>query len=365
MLERMYSRDEPTPADIRPESFLPKAFEFVLQKSKNSFSDPAKGAKYLADQLKGMRQDLTVQHIRSPFTVKVYETNARVCLELRDLGDFNQCQAGLRSLYTVVSPSCAATVDEFVGYRLLYLALGGQYDSLSVELTLLHGNDARVDPTVLQLCAAVQDGDSGRLFRLLHDFPTEGMKQLVRIFLQRQRVSWLADITTACRGKLSLRFLLHTLGFLPRCPTTTPAALSSSSTSALRKLLESPSATLSERAFEVLGYWFPDGSASQAEHELKELFQAIKFTLPESFSLADEMTASAQSAAATYLERSAAPADKKKSKSADVKALIARYHASPKPEEVSVEAADLKQAVAAYIDFLRTRKDANIERSDD
>ena len=46
----------------------------------------------------GMRQDITVQHLRNNFVLEVYETHSRILLEHGDLNEFNQCQTMIRSL---------------------------------------------------------------------------------------------------------------------------------------------------------------------------------------------------------------------------------------------------------------------------
>ncbi len=81
---------------------LAQALEAVKQRWLSvgpSSAEAAKEYEWACDQLKSIRQDLTVQHVRSEFTTGVYETHARIALEVDDWAEFTQCQTQLKVLY--------------------------------------------------------------------------------------------------------------------------------------------------------------------------------------------------------------------------------------------------------------------------
>ncbi|ELP87324.1 leukocyte receptor cluster member, putative [Entamoeba invadens IP1] len=95
-LEKHYFRVKgiPKSSEVRPEVVLKQAFKFVMDnfKKTNDYD-------YICDQLKGIRQDLTLQHIEDEFSVQVYELHAHLSLENQDISEFIQCASALKNLY--------------------------------------------------------------------------------------------------------------------------------------------------------------------------------------------------------------------------------------------------------------------------
>uniref|UniRef100_A0A7S4DU19 Uncharacterized protein n=1 Tax=Lotharella globosa TaxID=91324 RepID=A0A7S4DU19_9EUKA len=60
----------------------------------------------------------SVQSICDSLAIDVYEANARICLEVGDFSEFNQCQSCLRELY-ITNPR-SENKFEFWAYRILY-----------------------------------------------------------------------------------------------------------------------------------------------------------------------------------------------------------------------------------------------------
>lgn len=114
-IEKEYLRltSPPHPSTVRPESILKQALDMIKRKWQAAECDYL----YACSQLKSIRQDCTVQRIKNPFTVVVYETHARIALESCDINEFNQCQTQLQELYDKGIPGQSI---EFLSYRILY-----------------------------------------------------------------------------------------------------------------------------------------------------------------------------------------------------------------------------------------------------
>lgn len=188
-LEKRYFRltSAPNPDTVRPLAILEKTLEHLKKKWKkeNNYG-------YICDQFKSLRQDLTVQHIKTEFTVNVYEIHARIALEKGDLGEYNQCQTQLRSLYL---QNFGGHPTEFKAYRILYfLHTCNRTDMNDVlaDLTIAEKEDAAVKHA-LEARSALALGNYHKFFNLYLETPNMGA-YLMDMFVARERLAALSNI---------------------------------------------------------------------------------------------------------------------------------------------------------------------------
>mmetsp|Transcript_969 Transcript_969/g.2667 ORF Transcript_969/g.2667 Transcript_969/m.2667 type:complete len:400 (-) Transcript_969:93-1292(-) len=135
------------PSTVRPLAVLKRALAHVKAKwaAEEDYA-------FACEQLKSIRQDLTVQSIEDGFAAHVYATHARVALESGDLGEYNQCQTRLLELTQAgIASDCA---EEFSAYRVLYALVKSEPGGVASALR-------RVDPSLLRGFSGVRGGRGG------------------------------------------------------------------------------------------------------------------------------------------------------------------------------------------------------------
>ncbi|KAK1381655.1 SAC3 family protein A [Heracleum sosnowskyi] len=215
-VEKRYLRltSAPDPATVRPEEVLEKALLMVQGSQKNYL--------HKCDQLKSIRQDLTVQRIRNELTVKVYETHARLAIEVGDLSEYNQCQSQLQVLYAEGNKGC---IMEFSAYNLLCVILhsNNNRDLLSAMSKL--PVDARKDEAVkhaLAVRAAVTSGNYVLFFRLYKEAPNLGTC-LMDLYVEKMRYAAVKCMSRSYRPTLPVAYIAQVLGFSSVSSTAEPS----------------------------------------------------------------------------------------------------------------------------------------------
>jgi len=162
-LEKKYFRltSVPEPSTIRPERVLKRSLVMIKRKwSQNE------DWSYCREQLKSVRQDLTVQNIKNDFSVEVYETNARLCLENMDLGEYNQCQTRLFAMY---QKGTNGSIIEFTAYRVLYTLVENNLTEMDKVITGL-SKELREEPAIVHALRASAFFMQQKTKNLLYNF---------------------------------------------------------------------------------------------------------------------------------------------------------------------------------------------------
>jgi hypothetical protein len=213
-MEKGYVRPSSAPLsqNVRPEAVLRRAFIMCLGKLRDDLE-------YSADQIKSIRQDLTVQHVESPFSAAVYEYHTRVAVVAGHLAELGQCLNHVRALHAkgifgpreeyasicaaphVVPPANCDVKLEFAAYRILYSGLMGKHDDdVANEIGRLEASgDESVwrHPFIDHAIRTVTSKHNAVVFQgLLASAPTVLYGRLMALFLPKLRLEWIRTVVT-------------------------------------------------------------------------------------------------------------------------------------------------------------------------
>merc|ERR1719223_483102 len=197
----------PEPWEVRTGAQLKKSFKAVLAKWKDENK-----YKWTCEQLKSIRQDLTVQCIRDEFMVEVYETHARIAIEAQDHAEFNQCQSQLAMLYKDGKKS--NNKAEFAAYSIIYCLYTKNMTDMTKRLSQLTEDMAneQIISDALKLRSHLCLGNYLAFFRI-YKRSSPHMKMLVGKFIERERRKAICTIVKGFRPSFPVSDIAEQLAF--------------------------------------------------------------------------------------------------------------------------------------------------------
>ncbi|KAG2227964.1 hypothetical protein INT45_011988 [Circinella minor] len=218
-IEKPYFRltSAPDPSTVRPLTVLQNAYNNVKKKWNNGGN-----YSYVCEQLKSIRQDMTVQGIRDRFAITIYEYHARIALQAGDLSEYNQCQSQLRTLYTDGSIADVSVNAEFTAYEILYLLFSGNRSEMNAlldkraiakeEKKAGSKNKSKALKHAQAVRSSLAVGNYHKFFELYRDAPNRNAL-LMDQFVPRERVKALLILCKSFPMGLPLDFITTELSF--------------------------------------------------------------------------------------------------------------------------------------------------------
>ena len=211
-VEKDYYRltSAPQPTAVRPLPVLAVALQRVKERWKATGEYG-----WCCNQLKSIRQDLTVQHVRNTFACECYETHGRIALEHGDLSEFAQLMTPLSALHSEGLTTLPIRA-EFCAYRVLLschhkrhndLSLLALIASLPVELS-----SHRYIQHALEVRQSLLLRSYLHFFRLYHAAPVMS-SYLMDGLASEMRMRGLRVLCTAFRGRCECEWVKRWVGF--------------------------------------------------------------------------------------------------------------------------------------------------------
>lgn len=194
----------PDPVKIRPKPVLVDALKFV--------QDSSKDYNFKADQLKSIRQDMTVQNIEDELSVQVYEFHARLALCNRDMAELNLCLTKLHCLYG--NKRNGGHHGEFAAYDILLSAIQDKNTELMSKLGRL-SSDLKQQEAVKhakEVAHSIQTGNYASFFKLYKVAPNLN-GYLMGICFEKMRFEGLKCMAKAYATKIPVKYMSKILGF--------------------------------------------------------------------------------------------------------------------------------------------------------